>query len=198
MNNLLPRPLWPLATFTVIYLIVSGLNAWLTSNWEFIFYLLLMLIMGSLTLIIHRRVQLPLILLWTLSLWGLLHMMGGMWVLRKTDDVLYNFWIISDILRYDQLIHAYGFGLATWACWICLQAIQPALKPTTGPLSLALFAGLGLGAMNETVEFFATLLISDTNVGDYANVGWDLVFNLFGGLIAIAIISNRFEDDTEP
>ena len=150
--------------------------------------------MGTITLIIHRRVQFPLILLWALSVWGLLHMMGGLYVLRKTDDVLYNFWLISGILRYDQLIHAYGFGIATWACWLCLKAIQPALKPTIGPLSLALFAGLGLGAMNETVEFFATLLISETNVGDYANVGWDLVFNLFGGLIAVAIISIRSGD----
>jgi uncharacterized membrane protein YjdF len=194
MNTLLPGALRPLAAFTAIYMTVSGLNAWLTGNSEFIFYLLLLLVMGTITLIIHRRVQFPLILLWALSVWGLLHMMGGLYVLRKTDDVLYNFWLISGILRYDQLIHAYGFGIATWACWLCLKAIQPALKPTIGPLSLALFAGLGLGAMNETVEFFATLLISETNVGDYANVGWDLVFNLFGGLIAVAIISIRSGD----
>lgn len=191
MNRYLPWPLRPLAFFTVIYLILSGIQAGMTGNSEFIFYLILMVIMGVLTLLIHRRVQFPLILLWALSLWGLLHMMGGMYVLQRTDDVLYNFWVIPRFLRYDQLTHAYGFGIATWACWICLRAIRPGLKPTAGPLSLVLFAGLGLGAFNETVEFFATLLLPKTNVGDYTNVGWDLVFNLIGGLIALTLIRTR-------
>jgi uncharacterized membrane protein YjdF len=188
MTILRPRPLQPLTVFTVIYMIISGIHAGMTENSEFIFYLIVMIIMGVLTLLIHRRVQFPLILLWALSLWGLLHMMGGMYVLQRTDDVLYNYWIIPGFLRYDQLTHAYGFGIATWACWICLKAIHPDLKPTTGPLSLVLFAGLGLGAFNEIVEFFATLLFPKTNVGDYTNVGWDLVSNLIGGLIALALI----------
>ena len=169
-------------------MVVSGINAWMTGNTEFIFYFLVMVIIRTLTMLIHSRVRFPIVILWALSIWGLLHMMGGMYVLRKTNDVLYNFWIVPDILRYDQLIHAYGFGVATWACWICLKAMQPELAPTTGSLALTLLAGLGLGAVNETVEFFVTLVLPSTNVGDYTNTGWDLVFNLIGGVIALTFI----------
>jgi len=47
---------------------------------------------------------------------------------------------------------------------------------------------MGFGALNEVVEFIATLTIPETNVGDYINTGWDLVYNLLGcGVVAILI-----------
>ncbi len=47
---------------------------------------------------------------------------------------------------------------------------------------------MGLGAMNELVEFAATKLLPGTNVGGYDNTGWDLVANLVGCVIAAAAI----------
>jgi hypothetical protein len=47
---------------------------------------------------------------------------------------------------------------------------------------------MGLGAMNELVEFAATLLVPETNVGGYFNTGWDLVSNLVGVVIAAVLI----------
>ena len=38
-------------------------------------------------------------------------------------------------------------------------------------------AGMGVGAFNEVVEFFTTLVLEDTNVGGYQNTGRDLVAN---------------------
>ncbi len=49
-------------------------------------------------------------------------------------------------------------------------------------------AGLGFGALNEVIEFAATLLVPETNVGGYLNTGWDLVANLFGATVAVAAI----------
>ena len=49
-------------------------------------------------------------------------------------------------------------------------------------------AGLGFGALNEVVEFAATLLVPETNVGGYRNTGWDLVANLFGATAAVSLI----------
>jgi hypothetical protein len=34
------------------------------------------------------------------------------------------------------------------------------------------------------IEFTATLLVENTNVGDYNNTGWDLVSNLTGSVAA--------------
>jgi hypothetical protein len=52
-------------------------------------------------------------------------------------------------------------------------------------------AGMGFGALNEIVEFVATLTIPETNVGGYENTGWDLVFNFFGCVIAAIVIRVR-------
>ena len=50
---------------------------------------------------------------------------------------------------------------------------------------------LYLGAGNEVVEFIATLVMPDTNVGGYENTGWDLVSNLIGTVIAAFLIKLR-------
>ncbi len=47
---------------------------------------------------------------------------------------------------------------------------------------------MGLGALNEVIEFAATLLIPETNVWGYRNTGWDLVANLVGATVAATII----------
>jgi len=198
----------PLIIFTIGYTAASAVVATLTGNTEFIFYLVVMLVLIALTLFVYRRVAFPISALWGLSVWGLLHMMGGMmpvpevWQTNDPINVLYSFWLIPGWLKYDQVIHAYGFGIATWICWECLRFIVREnnnghdLQPTSGTLILCLCAGMGLGAFNEVVEFFATLVIPDTNVGDYANTGWDLVFNLIGGIIAITIIRGVHHKNT--
>jgi hypothetical protein len=107
--------------------------------------------------------------------------------------VLYSLWLIPDLLKYDQIVHAYGFGITTWLCW---HAIRTSLKspdgaepkPTLGLMTLAAAGGMGFGALNEVIEFIAVLTIPNTNVGGYENTGWDLVSNLVGSLIAASII----------
>jgi hypothetical protein len=106
--------------------------------------------------------------------------------------VLYSWWLIPERLKYDNVIHAYGFGVTTWVCW---QGLRAAIArrggnatPTFGLLVLAATAGLGFGALNEVVEFAATLLVPETNVGGYVNTGWDMVSNLVGATTAAAAI----------
>ena len=60
--------------------------------------------------------------------------------------------------------------------------------PTLGLMVLSASAALGFGALNEVVEFVATLLVPETNVGGYRNTGWDLVSNLSGATIAATLI----------
>ena len=58
-------------------------------------------------------------------------------------------------------------------------------------LTLVTAAGMGFGAMNEVVEFIATLTMPETNVGGYVNTGWDLVSNLVGCVFAAILIRLR-------
>ena len=181
--------------FTLLYLATATVASLVLGNLEFLYYIAVIVILGVIALVVDRRVHLPQSVLWALSLWGLLHMIGGIVPLPSglpfhgTKPVFYSLWIIPDVLKYDQLVHAYGFGVATWLCFLCLEgAMQKRIQPTVGLLALCVFAGMGLGAMNEIIEFIAVLMIPETNVGGYENTGWDLVSNAVGAVIAALLL----------
>jgi hypothetical protein len=79
-------------------------------------------------------------------------------------------------------------------CWLILKSglarelgIPPcSIRPKWPLLVVAGLMALGLGALNEVLEFVAVLTIPETNVGGYENTGWDLVANL-GGVLAAAL-----------
>jgi len=189
-----PARLLPVTLATFAYLGVAVVAALGRSNWEFVMYIAVVLLAGGVIAAVHRRTHLSSGVLWALSAWGLAHMLGGLmpvpesWPIAGDRRVLYSLWLVPQTLKYDQVVHAYGFGVATVLCWQGLGAIVHGpggrLAPAAGPLLLAILAACGLGAVNELVEFAAVLLIPDTNVGGYENTGWDLVANLVGALIA--------------
>lgn len=187
--------------FTAGYLLPATLGAVLTGNLEFVFYIAVMLILMAVVMTVHHRVNFSDSILWGLSIWGLLHMAGGLapapasWPIDGEIRVLYSWWIIPNLLKYDQVIHAYGFGLTTMVCWHGLRTIVLGnakglkhLKPTPGMLILCSAASMGFGALNEVIEFTATLIATETNVGGYINTGWDLVFNMLGAVSASLLI----------
>jgi hypothetical protein len=186
--------LWPVAAFTALYLVIATVGALALGNREFLFYIVVMVLLLGVVWLVHRSIELTSGTLWALSLWGLAHMAGGLvgvpdaWPINGDIRVLYSLWLIPERLKYDQVVHAYGFGVATWVCW---QGIRAAIRqrggdavPTFGLMVLAATAGMGLGALNEVVEFAATLLVPETNVGGYLNTGWDLVANATGATTA--------------
>lgn len=187
--------------FTLLYMSAWLIAALLFANREFVFYFVVMCILIVAVGLVHLRVRLRIVALWGLSFWGLAHMAGGLmpipssWPILGESHVLYNWWIVPGMLKYDQLVHAFGFGLVTWICWQSLQAAFAnrgvAIQPTFGLLTLCIAAGMGFGAANEVVEFIATLTLPGTNVGGYANTGWDLVSNFVGSILAAGLILIR-------
>jgi hypothetical protein len=69
---------------------------------------------------------------------------------------------------------------------------SPVTRPTFGMLVLCVAVASGFGALNEVVEFAATLLVPETNVGGYVDTRWDLVANLVGAVIAACWIATRY------
>ena len=175
------------AIFTAAYVLATAVGLLLTGNREFLFYFIVLLVLIALIWTVHRNVRLSILSVAALSLWGFLHMAGGI-VKYDGQDVLYNLWLIPDRLKYDQIVHAFGFGVTTWVCWQALKRHLADPTPRFGPLLISWAAGMGFGALNEVIEFIATRLIEDTNVGDYVNTGWDLVANLVGATIAVLLI----------
>ena len=192
------RSVRPVAIATCAYLILALGFAIVRVNLEFLFYIVVMLILIGCILMVDRAIGLGMPVLWGLSLWGLAHMAGGLvvvpagWPVESDSRVLYTLWLIPDRLKYDHVVHAYGFALTTFVCWHGLCSVirrrGGIATPTLGLLMLAVAAALGFGALNEVVEFAATLVMSNTNVGGYQNTGWDLVSNLLGALVAAALI----------
>ena len=189
---------WPVALFTSVFLVGALLTAVQSSNYEFLLYIGVVVLMMGVVWVVHGRVALTSGALWCLSIWGLAHMAGGLvvvpesWPVMGTNRVLYSLWLIPDRLKYDHVVHAYGFGVTTWVCWQGLRAAlggrHQRVRPTPGLMLLCAAAGLGFGALNEVIEFAATLLVPETNVGGYLNTGWDLVANLFGATVAVTAI----------
>ena len=185
------------ATFTAAYMLAALVATLLLRNREFLFYIVTMLALMAAVAAVHKRVNLTKGALWCLSIWGFVHMAGGLvpvpegWPYNPPNAVLYSLWLLPEHLKYDQVVHAYGFGVTTWVCWQGLEAIHPAERPTFGRLVLAGTSALGFGALNEVIEFAATQLIPNTNVGGYVNTGWDLVSDLVGVVVAMLILARR-------
>ena len=194
--------LWQVAAFTAVYLIAACFLSLRRGNIEFMLYIGVMFILIPLVLHVHRRVILNDAALWGLSTWGLVHMAGGLilvpegWPVEAQSRVLYSLWLLPDRLKYDHVVHAYGFGLATWVCW---QGLRSAIEhrggratPSFGLMVLSAAAGMGLGSLNELIEFAATLLVPETNVGGYINTGWDLAANMVGAVVAVTLIWTHY------
>ena len=191
--------LMPIGVFTSVYLITASWFALERGNAEFMMYIGVMLLLIPLVLWVHSHVILNDAVLWGLSIWGLVHMAGGLvvvpegWPVEAESRVLYSLWLIPDQLKYDHVVHAYGFGLATWVCWLGLRAAIRhrggiEASPSIGLMVLSATAGMGLGSLNELIEFAATLTVPETNVGGDVNTGWDLVSNFVGALTAVTLI----------
>jgi uncharacterized membrane protein YjdF len=188
--------------FNIIYLALAMSSAVSRANYEFILYIGVVIIAILIVIQFYLRYGLSVALLWLLSFWGFLHMTGGLvhvpshWPTGGESKVLYNLWLIEGKLKFDQLVHAYGFGTTTWLIWQVLQRTLARkfnqaivdIRPTGGLLFLCAIGSMGLGALNEIVEFLAMILVPETNVGGYVNTALDLVANFAGALIAAILI----------
>lgn len=165
---------------------------------EFLWYVAVLVFFFSLILAtIHKSHFTPGIL-WGLSLWGLGHMAGG--GVKVGEGVLYSLPIVriaevgnTYILKYDQVIHAFGFFVATLVVWHLLQPYLNEKARLAVVLPIVWVAGMGLGALNEVIEFLVVLTVPDNGVGGYFNTALDMVFNMLGALLAVVMIAVRRE-----
>jgi len=187
---LLTRREIPVLIVNLLYVPVFALIALRNLNFEFVLYVGVILIVAAWVVWKQRSVRFDLPILWGLTIWGLLHMAGGN--IRVGDDILYGLQLIPVVLRYDQLVHAFGFGTATL---VCHHLLKPYLRDGIDrwrTLSiLIVLMGSGLGAINEIIEFIAVQTLPETHVGGYDNTLWDLIFNLIGGLLAVGWLTLR-------
>lgn len=181
--------------FMVLYVPAFTFVALRRSNHEFLLYVAVIIALTALVAWRQDRVRIPPGLLWGLAIWGLVHMAGGL--VPVGDTVLYgvvliDLWPRFSILRYDQLVHSYGFGVATLVAYHLLAPHLADMGRRGGGFwMLVALMGCGFGAINEMLEFVAVVLLPRTGVGGYENTMLDLVFNSLGAGVAAGWLSWR-------
>lgn len=206
-----------LIAFVSAYMIGFTAYALSQGNSEFVFYAAVMVVLIAGAGAVHARAGFSPLVLWLLAVWGLLHMAGGNvpiparlapdWTVPEGKapwTVLYNLRPAVWLPKYDQVVHAFGFFTATLASFEALRAAivgrerAGEFRPGAGVAFACFLMGMGLGALNEVVEFVATRLM-DTNVGGYVNTGWDLVSNMAGaGVAAVLVLVNGSTNRVRP
>lgn len=179
----------------IILIIVFLFLAVARKNYEFIIYWGVIVFFFILILITLKKTRFPNTILWGLTIWALLHLIGGL--AEYADGIVFYKLVIIEIfrnsnfviLKYDQFVHAFGFGITTL---IAHHLIKPYLgkKVRWSVYSVLLvLMGMGAGVLNEIIEFLAVLAVPETGVGGYYNTMWDIVFNTIGAIIAVVWIN---------
>jgi uncharacterized membrane protein YjdF len=192
------RPFVAVVGFYLVLAVIYAVRRW---NTEFLYYAVIMLGQIACVIWLDRKVRLPTWVLWSLALWGFLHMLGGSMLIpeRFADSdtgavTLYSLRLEPWLPRYDQTIHTFGFTVASMTAWCGIRTLlAPRRHGRIALWSLVWLCGMGLGALNEVIEFVATRILPSTNVGGYSNTGWDLVSNLLGAAIGgvWAVVDHR-------
>jgi hypothetical protein len=113
----------PVVLFSLVYISFFTYLALRRANYEFVLYAAVVIVLALWIIVKQPVVQFEPLILWGLSAWGLLHMAGGN--LSVGDDVLYNVQLVPRYLRFDQFVHALGFGTATL---VCHNILRPHLR----------------------------------------------------------------------
>lgn len=189
----LKRGQLPILIFNIVYLLIATFFFLSKENYEFILYIGVIVLLFVLILATNKKVNYPNFVLWGLTLWGMMHMAGGGLKLPN-GEVLYALILIPisksyGIFRYDQLVHIFGFGIATLIMYILLKPLlRKDIKKFTALSIIIVMAGFGVGALNEMIEFLATVFTPQTGVGGYINTSLDLVADLIGAVLALILI----------
>jgi hypothetical protein len=185
-----------LIAFAITYLIGFSTYGIVTGARLTIAYAILVVAAAIVVAFADTRVRFSRGVLWCLAVWGVLHMAGGLIEFRN-GAVLYNVSWGIPVVRYDRLVHAFGFGTTVALCWQVLRNRLHVRTVTTAVAILAWLGGMGFGAFNETIEFVISRL-TETNVGGYANTGWDLIANTAGCTVVAVWLRVARSHPTDP
>ncbi len=141
-----------------------------------------------------RRDALPSLLAIGLAIAAIVHLCGGF--ISVEHNVLYNGYLGpynkalgTHLLQYDHFAHAFASFVVVFAAWFLLAKPNAAGQRRRDLLILTVGTALGIGGLNEMIEFLATIAHHGAHVGGYLNTGWDLICNFIGASAAGLILA---------
>ncbi|MEN9920631.1 MAG: hypothetical protein RL538_524 [Candidatus Parcubacteria bacterium] len=186
---------WALWIFNATYLFWGGAYFLQDLNFEFVIYVaVIVLIIGG-TLLTAHKTEFPVWQLWLLSIWGLMHVLGG--AVTIDGGVLFGYRIYPFldlggdfyILKYDQVVHMYLYGVVAVMAHHLLHTKFSVTTRAFLLTSSAVLISVGVSALNEIMEFLIAVTIERNGVGGYENAMLDLIFNLSGAIVAVLLVS---------
>lgn len=186
------RATMALFIFNAAYLILGGVYFLQDLNFEFVIYVAVIVVIMGGVLLTTTYTKFPIWLLWLLSFWGLMHILGG--AVQIDGGVLfgYHMYPFLDlggdfyVLKYDQVVHMYLYGVVAL---MAHHLIRTTLAVGAHSKLVALFsvmAAVGVSVLNEIMEFIISLNMKN-GVGGYENTMLDLIFNLSGAVVAVCL-----------
>lgn len=201
---LIRRREMPILVVNLIYIIGFGSLSVVKLNYEFLIYVLVIIAFFVLVALTQRRVEFSPFVLWGLTAWGVMHMAGGLVPVgegRLYDVMIATFSPEYQILKYDQVVHLFGFGVSTLVCYHLLRRrLAPDASANAVLLPLVVLMGMGLGALNEVIELLVTLALPESGVGGYYNTAFDLLSNMLGAILAAGwiVVQKKRQDAALP
>lgn len=185
-----------LLVINIALVLAFGTSFLLKRNYEFMIYVGAIVVCLALIVVSFFRIAYTYATLTGLTLWSLMHMAGGgLYIngVRLYDIILLPLSQTYPILRYDQLVHTFGFAAATLTMFDLLRPLlKENLQHFTALSIVVVMAGLGVGAFNEIVEAIVAATIPQSGVGGYVNTALDLIADFIGAILAMAFIKLRY------
>lgn len=183
------KSLKALIVFTLGYLILGSIYFIQNFNIEFVIYVVVIVIILGGVLVTLPKTKFPIWMLWLLSVWGLMHVLGG--AVETPDGVLFAYRIFPlidnggefYILKYDQVVHGYLYGVVAIMSHYLLRTKLMVSGHNITVFLFAVLAALGISSLNEIMEFIISMNMQN-GVGGYDNTMLDMCFNLGGALVA--------------
>lgn len=172
--------------FTLAYALAAGFYFASIGNTEFLGYIAVIVFLLVLSSCVLTHQCVPSWLLMMLSLVGLLHVLGA--AVLVNGDILYNYVPLYienpsglTFIKFDQIVHTYGSMAAALLMYYFLK--RDTSFHWLGIMVFSVLGASGMGALNEIIEFIATMTVPNTDVGGYYNTALDLCVNLFGAML---------------
>lgn len=173
------------AAFTLAHVVgMATLGTVWGRTFTWIYVPLLVASIAAVVIIDARVGGLPRSDLWLLSIWAFAHMAGGLFGDPSgRKDILYNWWLVDGVLKFDQVVHGYGIAVATVALVHAAERGR-----SRYPLRRGVLWAQAIGLGNEVVENVFAALVERSNVGDALNTAWDMAYHVIGGAFAVLIL----------
>jgi hypothetical protein len=186
---------WALWIFNATYLFWGGAYFIQDFNPEYAIYSgIIFLVMAGVLLSVSYT-DFPQWQLWLLSIWGLLHILGGALKSHGVALATYHMYPVFNgggdfyILKYSQILHFVLYGIVAVMAYHLVQVVLDAKGNTILVAFLAILVSSGVGALNEAVEFFIALNLHKNLAYGYPNAAMNILFNLAGALVATLLLT---------